>query len=333
VPVLSKSAIASGEVVSAADGEAVFALRTGTKLDVERGTELAMVVAGETEEVRLDRGGVTSHVVKLKGAGRFLVRTADAEVEVRGTVFRVSRVAEEGCGSGTGGEPRSGERTRVHVTEGRVVVRAAAGGVTLDPGGDWASPCAPTAEAAASIPALLVTPPSPVAAPSPLVPAPSVLPGPSGLSGLPDPLYRPNPPGPAAARAAGPRDPVASRAASTVPDAPPAGAALVVTSTPAAPEPDPSSSAARSDLTVQNALFAEAMSAKSRGETRRAVASLDALLDRYPRSPLREAAEAQRMNLAAAVDRRRARSLAMDYLARYPRGFARADAEAILGAP
>lgn len=76
-------------------------------------------------------------------------------------------------------------------------------------------------------------------------------------------------------------------------------------------------------------LFAEAMSAKSRGEPGKAVAALDTLLQRYPRTPLREAVEAQRMNLLVGSDRGRATSLAKDYLARYPRGFARADAEAI----
>ena len=49
----------------------------------------------------------------------------------------------------------------------------------------------------------------------------------------------------------------------------------------------------------------------------------------YPRSPLREAADAQRMNILAGIDRARARAAAREYLARYPRGFARADAEAI----
>ena len=71
------------------------------------------------------------------------------------------------------------------------------------------------------------------------------------------------------------------------------------------------------------------MASKGRGDTRSALASLEFLLDKYPRTPLREAAEAQRMVLVAGTDRARAAALAASYLARYPHGFARADAEKI----
>jgi ferric-dicitrate binding protein FerR (iron transport regulator) len=287
VPLEAGARVASGEVVSI-EGETVFAQRAGTKLVVERGSELAMLADAESQIVRLDRGAVTSHVTKLQAGQRYIVRTMEAEVEVRGTVFRVSRLAEEWCG----------ERTRVVVTEGRVAVRAGKDSVTLEPGGEWSSPCAAP-----------VQPAMPIAAPA----------------------EARNAAAPAEARnAAAPAESTPPRPAA--PREPAAPAPLVApASTTALPEA--SSSAARSDLTVQNALFAEAMSAKSRGEPRRAVSSLDALLERYPRSPLREAAEAQRMNLLVTVDRARARALANEYLTRYPRGFARADAESILRGP
>jgi hypothetical protein len=282
----SHAALASGESVSAVDGDAVFALRSGTKLEVERGTDVAIVGDGDTELVRLDRGAVTARVTKLHDAHRFIVRTADADVEVRGTVFRVSRMSELECG----------ERTRVRVEVGRVEVRAPGGGATLDPGDDWASPCVPTAR------------PLPTPTDSPT--SRSVETG----AGRAPPLAAPRPSAPvplAAPLATIERPPIPAGAS----DSQVAAASSATTAT--------------SELAAQNALFAEAMSAKSRGEPGKAVAALDAFLQKYPRSPLREAAEAQRMSLLVGIDRLRATSLAKDYLARYPRGFARADAEAI----
>jgi len=206
-------------------------------------------------------------VIKLHGSQRFIVRTPDADVEVRGTAFRVTRVLEPTCR----------ERTRVRVDEGRVAVRSPSGEVILDPGGEWLSPCE--------------------------------------VSDQPTPA-------PTAAATQGPTATAVARVAS------PPGMASA-SSKPESPSA-PSGGSAASDLVAQNALFSEAMSAKARGEPGRAVASLDALVHRYPRSPLREAAEAQRMNLVVGTDRARAASLARDYLARYPRGFARAEAEEIV---
>ncbi len=57
----------------------------------------------------------------------------------------------------------------------------------------------------------------------------------------------------------------------------------------------------------------------------------DRLLARYPGGPLSESAVVERMKVLESVDRRAARQAATDYLRRYPRGFGRADAEALLG--
>ncbi|MDB5212529.1 MAG: hypothetical protein JWO86_456, partial [Myxococcaceae bacterium] len=168
-------------------------------------------------------------------------------------------------------------------------------GAMLERGGDWASPCVAAATAeVAGIPAGI----------PPGIP-PGVHPAEAPVEGTSAPREASRQP---------PR--LAPSASVTTPAAPPQGA-------------QPSAPAAASELAAQNALFADAMSSKARGDTRSALASLDFLLEKYPRTPLREAAEAQRMLVVSGSDRARAALLAKAYLARYPHGFARADAEKI----
>jgi hypothetical protein len=72
----------------------------------------------------LETGALHAEVAKLGPSERFVVRTADAEVEVRGTSFDVWRVsADPSCGEGT--------TTRVKVREGIVAVRARGQSETL----------------------------------------------------------------------------------------------------------------------------------------------------------------------------------------------------------
>jgi hypothetical protein len=85
-----------------------------------------------------------------------------------------------------------------------------------------------------------------------------------------------------------------------------------------------------SALGEQNALFAAAVAARRRGDTGGAIAALDQLLSRYPSSPLDESASAERLRVLRAAGSTRAQVVARDYLARYPNGFARAEAEAVL---
>jgi hypothetical protein len=84
-----------------------------------------------------------------------------------------------------------------------------------------------------------------------------------------------------------------------------------------------------SDLGEQNDLFGRALAAKRSGVTGEAIQGFEAFISRYPSSSLAESAFAQRMKLLRTVDRARAAAAAEQYLARYPHGFARADAEAI----
>jgi hypothetical protein len=86
------------------------------------------------------------------------------------------------------------------------------------------------------------------------------------------------------------------------------------------------SAAPTSKLGDQNDLYAEALAAKRRGAGGAAVQLFDRYIATYPGSPLAESAMAERMKLV------RTRAAAQQYLARYPSGFARADAQAILSA-
>lgn len=92
-----------------------------------------------------------------------------------------------------------------------------------------------------------------------------------------------------------------------------------------APPPPPSST-----LGEQNDRFAEAVAARRRGDAQAAVAAFDRFLSRYPSSPLVESATVERVRALAAIDPSRAASAARAYLAGYPEGFARAEAEAIV---
>jgi hypothetical protein len=278
-----------GSTVVAMDGEALLLLPSGSKVDVEHATTVSVLEDGEGELLSVERGAVTSTVTKRGPGQRFVIRTPDAEVEVRGTVFRVSRLDDARCGM----------QTRVHVDEGRVVVRAPQNGTTLERGGEWTSPCVTAANAEV-----------PVEAPAEATSASASVPREAARQ----PVQTVQPPRPAPSAAA----PVAAGPIAAGPAGGARSGALIAPS-------------AASELAAQNALFADAMSSKARGDTRSALASLEYLLEKYPRTPLREAAEAQRMLVVSGSDRSRAAALARDYLARYPRGFARADAEKLAG--
>jgi hypothetical protein len=196
-----------------------------------------------TQRVELREGAVAARVAHVESGHRFVVMTPDAEVEVRGTTFRVTVVPPlEACADGG--------RTRVVVTEGTVVVRARGTESYVSAGNSWPAPCA----RAAAIGTQKVAPPIAVSAP-------------------------------------------------------------------------PMSA---SSLSAQNDLFADAMTAKRNGDARRAVSILDELVTSYPHGPLVESAEAERLRVLRELDPARARVEANGYLVRYPNGFARDEARAIL---
>lgn len=118
-----------------AQGRALLAFGTGTRVTLEEEGDLTLVENGTAQVLALDHGALRAEVAKLAPGRRFLVHTADAEVEVHGTSFRVSTHADPAqCGGAT--------RTHVEVFEGVVTVRNAGDEQRIEKGGQWAAPCA-----------------------------------------------------------------------------------------------------------------------------------------------------------------------------------------------
>jgi hypothetical protein len=131
-------------VVTTRAGRALLAFSTGTDVAVEEASDVTVGRVDASQELRIDSGAIDLHVAALAGAQRFLVRTSDAEVEVRGTRFRVAVVpVDAACGGGTA--------TRVSVREGVVVVRHANSETRVGAGERGPAGCgSPAAPAAAS---------------------------------------------------------------------------------------------------------------------------------------------------------------------------------------
>lgn len=256
-PLADGRTLAAGSRISARPGgHFVLSVSTGTQLTVEEGGEVSIVESGADEVFALHAGAFRADVAKLKAGQRFIIKTPDSEVEVRGTSFRVAMAeSDPGCEGGT--------VTRVNVYEGVVSVRHAGQEARVAAGQNWPINC--VAKAA----------------------APSAQKDGSRVAA-------------AQARAMTPVASSVTRAAQL-----------------------------ESDLREQNDAFAQAFAAKRRGATTEAILGFERFVARYPSSSLVESAMAQRMQLLGGVDRVRARAAAEQYLARYPKGFARADAEVI----
>lgn len=256
----SEIGLPPGQTLHAADRVVVgghpvtLGLFRGTRLTLDPATELTLASGAPVFTFDLGSGGARADVAKLRGDERFVVRTADAEIEVCGTSFRVLRAEPRpSCGGGT--------TTRLIVLEGIVAVRSK-GVETLVHGGEsWPAGCAE--------PATHSPRPSAVA-----LPKPSAAPAPS--------------------------------------------------SAPAA--------APTSHLAAENDMFARALAQKRAGDAASAVATLDELLALHASTTLAQSALAERMKLLYAIDPARGRAAALDYLTRYPNGFARSDAQVILEA-
>ena len=263
-------ALGRGSRVMASDvGTVHLAFSTGTEIDLTEKGSLGVTESGKTQAFQLDHGTLSAHVAKLGVGQRFLVRTGDAEVEVRGTRFTVSVGPALACAGGV--------TTKVRVTEGAVVVRGAHGEARLGPGDAWPA-CTDT-----------------VAAQPP--PATTL----------------------AAKPTATPAEDLAPKLAVPALDL----------------SPKPASVTPPSSLADENALYQKALAEKRSGDTGTAVQSFERLLSRYPKSPLAESASAERMRILAREpsSHGRARAAARDYLARFPSGFARTEAETVLSGP
>lgn len=235
-------ALHRGDAV-AAQSESILAAPRGSQLTLGAGSELAVDDIGSTQIYSLPRGRVRADVRKLGPNERFIVRTSDVEVEVRGTSFLVEKRTAGAC--------HPGVETYVEVREGVVVVRHAGNEERVSAGQSWPSRCeepAPTSSIAPS-----------------------------------------------------------ARPTSSAPTSAPTDGA--------------------------NDLYARASDARKSGDSRGAVVLLDKLLASYPTSPLEETARVERFRALQSFDQKRAVAAARDYLARHPRGFAHAEAEALVAIP
>ncbi len=144
------AAVTKGDrVVASAAASATLRLPKGTELRALAGADVLVVEQGRDEVFELRAGSVQLHVAKLAPGDRFLLRTSDSEVEVRGTEFRVDVR-----------EPCEGTTTRVTVTEGTVVVRHDGAETRVTANESWPARCATHA---AAPPPSAVPEPEPVA--------------------------------------------------------------------------------------------------------------------------------------------------------------------------
>lgn len=142
--------VVAGDMFRAAADELGVRLDSsdGTEMLVEPGGTLQIVEAGTTRRFTLLHGAVRVHVHKLQAGERFLIDTSEAEIEVHGTRFRVTR-AEPGVGSPStcAGAPSTG----VSVSEGVVSVSGAGTEARLLPGSTWTSPCPASSQPVAAL--------------------------------------------------------------------------------------------------------------------------------------------------------------------------------------
>lgn len=151
-PLRAHSSIESGQrIETPAAGGASLELSTGTSMALAGRTSFRVDSQGAAQRFTLQRGELVAHVAKLGATQRFIVDTPDAEVEVRGTRFRLRVIdLSESCGAGS--------RTRLDVTEGVVEVRVAnQGAIRVNAGEAWPADCSKTVDV-------------PQVAPSPLEP-------------------------------------------------------------------------------------------------------------------------------------------------------------------
>ena len=130
-----RAELASGQrIETPSDGGASLRLSTGTSMDLAGSTSFRVDSQGSTERFSLQQGELSAHVAKLSPGQRFIIATPDAEIEVRGTRFRVHVLnGAEACGAGS--------RTRLEVSEGIVEVRALGTTVNVTAGEHWPIDC------------------------------------------------------------------------------------------------------------------------------------------------------------------------------------------------
>lgn len=227
------------------------------------------ILEGTMELVTLDAGALDVTVRPLAPEERFVVRTEDAEVEVRGTSFRV--------------EAENRQIRRVAVNEGKVTVRHRGMTATITAGGSWEAAAAGLSPASPAMAAVggKASGPTKSAWNTVKHAAPQVAPTAEGRS---EPLETPP------------------------------------TSTPIGNGPRPASRD-----------FAAAVGSLGAGDYDAAASRLDSFESTYPGDPrAEEAAYLRAITLERAGRRDEARAAAKAYLAKWPSGAHRAQAEKLL---
>lgn len=111
-------------------GTAALALSTGSRLDLESDAAVTARTLASQQRFYLSRGALEARVAKLGAGERFVVETPDAEIEVRGTEFRLEVPdLADACDSNV--------RTRLLVREGVVEVRSGNRVARIAAGGRW----------------------------------------------------------------------------------------------------------------------------------------------------------------------------------------------------
>ena len=282
------STIGSGSRIVARDGgHAVLALSSGTRIAVDDGGDVGVVEEDAVQIFSLSSGTMRADVAKLLPGQRFIIRTADSEVEVHGTSFSVSVVEPAPPPAGASASCVSAA-TRVVVYEGVVSVRHAGIEARVPKGEIWPPDCATPAT------------------------NPSVD---SSASALPKPVVEPVFELPA-------DDPASTPSAAHDGTAAPKSANEKSTKHPHTKSSSP--------LGDENDLFESGLTAERDGLVNGAISDFERYLSLYPNGPLAEHAAVRRMNLLRTTDRPRAVTAAKEYLVKYPNGFARSDAQAIM---
>jgi ferric-dicitrate binding protein FerR (iron transport regulator) len=134
-PLSPRAALQAGQrIETPVNGGAALQFSTGTSLALAGSSAFRVDSQGAIEHFSLQRGELSAHVAKLTAGQRFIVATPDAEVEVRGTRFRLNVLSQpQSCGAGT--------RTRLEVTEGVVEVRAFGKAIDVKAGEYWPLDC------------------------------------------------------------------------------------------------------------------------------------------------------------------------------------------------
>ena len=147
VPLAGQMNLVKGnQVVTPSGGSAMLHLATGTELSLDSNSGLTVLKSSMWQKFSLDSGSVYARVAKLSPIERFIISTEDAEVEVRGTAFRVTATREA-----AGKCDHEDVFTRVDVDEGVVTVRHGESVTTLRAGQSYPAICAQAERAAESV--------------------------------------------------------------------------------------------------------------------------------------------------------------------------------------